>query len=127
METFLHYSLHFLFPLIVAFLFFRKNWKMTYLILMATMLVDLDHLLATPIFKADRCSIGFHYLHTYPAIAFYFFLLFFRKPFYIVGLGLLLHMCTDLLDCLFMYDRCKPCFSDAPAVGILKFISMYLK
>ena len=30
----------------------------------ATMLVDLDHLLATPLYNPDRCSLGFHPLHT---------------------------------------------------------------
>ena len=37
------------------------------------MLVDLDHLLATPIFKENRCSINFHPLHSYVAIGFYAF------------------------------------------------------
>nr|WP_255525137.1 DUF6122 family protein [Rufibacter sp. LB8] len=32
----------------VAWLFFRKNWVRVSLILVATYLVDLDHLLATP-------------------------------------------------------------------------------
>jgi hypothetical protein len=43
------------------------------------MLVDLDHLLATPIFEAGRCSINFHPLHSYIAIAVYFILLLFKK------------------------------------------------
>ena len=34
--------------------------------MMATMLVDLDHLFADPIYDPDRCSIGFHPLHQYP-------------------------------------------------------------
>lgn len=62
--TFLHYFLHLGLPLLIAWVFFRKNWKQAYLILLATMLVDLDHLLAEPIFQADRCSIGFHPLHS---------------------------------------------------------------
>lgn len=66
------------------------------------MLVDLDHLLATPIFKADRCSINFHFLHTYYAMVVYLVLLFFRKPFNIIGIGLLFHMLTDYIDCLLM-------------------------
>ena len=102
MQTFIHYFLHILFPLIIALVFFRKNWKNTYLILMATMLVDLDHLLADPIFHAGRCSINFHPLHSYYAMFFYIALLFFRKPFYILGIGLLFHMLTDYMDCLMM-------------------------
>ena len=35
------------------------------------MAVDLDHLLADPIFDPHRMSIGFHPLHSYPAIAVY--------------------------------------------------------
>lgn len=102
MQTFIHYFLHIVFPLIIAWVFFRNNWKKTYLILMATMLVDLDHLLADPIFQADRCSINFHFLHTSYAMLVYIALLFFRKPFYILGIGLLFHMLSDYIDCSMM-------------------------
>ena len=99
-QFFIHYSLHFIFPLLIAFVFFRKNWKKVYLIMLLTMIVDLDHLIANPIFQADRCSINFHPLHTYYAIAAYIILIFFRKPINIIGIGLLLHMLTDFIDCL---------------------------
>ena len=95
----LHYSLHFLLPLIIAILFFKKEWKKVYVIMMLTMLVDLDHLLADPIYQADRCSINFHPLHSYYAIALYFIMSFFRKPFNIIGIGLVLHMIADFTDC----------------------------
>ena len=100
---------------------------MVYLILLATMLVDADHLLATPVFQANRCSLGFHYLHTGYAIAAYFVLLFLRKPFNIIGIGLLLHMLADLIDCMFMFNNCKTCFSNAPAIEVLKAIANVLK
>jgi dolichol kinase len=99
-QFFIHYSLHFVFPLFIAFVFFRKNWKKVYLIMLLTMIVDLDHLLANPIYQEDRCSINFHPLHTYYAIAVYIIISFFRKPFNIIGIGLLLHMLTDFIDCL---------------------------
>ena len=102
MQTFIHYFLHIVFPFFIAYGFFRKDWKRVYLILLATMLVDLDHLLANPIFDADRCSIHYHPLHTYYAMAAYVALLFFRKPFNIIGLGLLFHMLSDWIDCLMM-------------------------
>ncbi|KAB1153443.1 hypothetical protein F7018_16550 [Tenacibaculum aiptasiae] len=102
MQTFIHYFLHFGFPFILAYVFFKKEWKKVSLILLATMLVDLDHLLATPIFAPNRCSINFHPLHTYYAMIIYVLLLFFKKPFNIIGIGLLLHMLTDYIDCLFM-------------------------
>ena len=96
----IHYSLHFILPLIITFIFFRKDWKKVYLIMILTMMVDLDHLLANPIYQADRCSINFHPLHTNYAITVYLLMTFFRKPFNIIGIGLLLHMLTDLIDCL---------------------------
>ena len=95
----LHYSLHFFLPLIIAILFFKKEWKKVYVIMLLTMIVDLDHLLANPIYQADRCSINFHPLHSYYAIALYFIMSFFRKPFNIIGIGLVLHMIADYTDC----------------------------
>ncbi|SHI30047.1 hypothetical protein SAMN05444280_1015 [Tangfeifania diversioriginum] len=126
MQQFVHYFLHLVFPLLIAFVFFRKEWKKVYLILLATMLVDLDHLLATPIFEANRCSINFHILHTYYAMGVYGLLLFFRKPFNIIGIGLLFHMLTDLIDCLWMYTNCKSCFAGSPAFELLSGISRLL-
>ena len=97
---FIHYTLHFLLPLLIAFLFFKKNWKKVYLIMLSTMIVDLDHLLANPIYQSDRCSINFHPLHSYYAIDIYIIMAYLRKPFNIIGIGLLLHMITDFCDCL---------------------------
>ena len=75
----LHYSLHFFLPLIIAILFFKKEWKKVYVIMLLTMIVDLDHLLANPIYQADRCSINFHPLHSYYAIALYLELFLYLK------------------------------------------------
>lgn len=93
------------------------------MILLATMLVDLDHLLASPIFQANRCSINFHPLHTFYAMVVYVFLLFFRRPFNIIGIGLLLHMLTDFIDCMLMYAHCKDCLSASPIFELLKTTS----
>ncbi|MFA8300661.1 MAG: DUF6122 family protein [Hyphomicrobiales bacterium] len=101
LQTIVHYSLHLLVPAIIAYIFFRKIWKKAYIILLCTMLVDLDHLFATPMFEAGRCSIGFHPLHSFYAIGAYFILLFFPKT-RIFGVGLLFHMFTDWQDCLWM-------------------------
>lgn len=95
----LHYSLHFLAPGLIAWLFYRAQWRRVWLILLATMLVDLDHLFATPIFDPNRCSIGFHPLHTIPTMGVYAVMLVFPKT-RIVGIGLLLHMVADGLDCV---------------------------
>ena len=95
-----HYSMHLLVPGLIAFAFFRRHWQKAWLIMLATMLIDLDHLLATPIFDANRCSIGFHPLHSSWAIISYFLLLFFPKT-RIIAVGLLFHMLTDFIDCRF--------------------------
>lgn len=100
-QQIIHYFLHLIFPGIVAYLFFRKNWKRAYLVMLLTMLVDLDHLLADPIFDPNRCSIGFHYLHRMPAIIIYAIMFIYPKT-RVAGLGLLMHMGTDYLDCLLM-------------------------
>ena len=94
-----HLILHAAGPGAVALLFFRPNWKRAWLIMLAAMLVDLDHLLADPIYDPNRCSIGFHPLHTYPAIAAYVVLLVPRVT-RLFALGLIIHMALDALDCV---------------------------
>jgi hypothetical protein len=101
LQSLLHYGLHFLFPALIAWAFFRNEWKKAYLIMLATMLVDLDHLLANPIFDPNRCSIGFHPLHSYYAIGIYCIMLVFPKS-RVIAIGLLLHILTDYLDCNFV-------------------------
>lgn len=96
---YLHLLLHAAVPLAVALLFFRQQWQKAFLIMMATMLVDIDHLLATPIYDPNRCSIGFHPLHQYPAIAIYLLMCIY-KPSRLIGLGLVIHMLLDAIDCL---------------------------
>ena len=97
-QTILHYSLHILAPGLIARIVFRSQWKRAWLIMIATMLIDLDHLFVTPIFDPHRCSIGFHPLHSYFAIGLYPILLFFAKT-RVIGVGLLFHMLTDFIDC----------------------------
>ena len=41
------------------------------LIMVSTMVIDLDHLLANPVYGPQRCGIGFHPLHSYLAIVVY--------------------------------------------------------
>lgn len=94
-----------------------------YFILLATMLVDVDHLFAEPIFEPNRCSINFHVLHTYYAMAIYVVLLFLKKPFNIIGCGLLMHMVTDFIDCLFIYERCKSCLVNSPAIELVDAVA----
>jgi hypothetical protein len=105
MQQFTHYFLHFGFPLIIALVFFKPNWLKVSVILLLTMLVDLDHLLATPLFDPCRCSIGFHPLHSYPAILLYIAGLFYPRT-RIVAIGLILHMATDQIDCMWNSTHC---------------------
>ena len=97
----LHYGLHFIVPVFIALYFFKDNWFKVYLILLITMLIDLDHLLADPLFDPSRCSINFHPLHSYLAGLAYCFLLFFKKT-RVWGIGLCLHLITDAIDCLWI-------------------------
>jgi hypothetical protein len=94
----LHLLLHFLTPALVSGIFFRKRKYFSYLVMMATMLVDMDHLLATPIYDSARCSIGFHPLHQPWFIAIYIVLCFYPKS-RLVGAGLVIHMVLDQMDC----------------------------
>ena len=93
-----HLALHFLVPGIIAYLAFKKLWLRAWLIMCLTMLVDLDHLMATPVYDPARCGIGFHPLHTYPAVGAYSLMLFLPQI-RLIGIGLLLHMGLDYIDC----------------------------
>ena len=94
----IHISLHLLIPAIVAGLFFRRDWKLAYLVMVSTMLVDIDHLMAKPVYDPGRCGIGFHPLHGFLPIFLYVSLCFIPKLRY-VGFGLVIHMILDSLDC----------------------------
>lgn len=94
----LHLGLHFMVPALVAGLFFRKSWQVAYLLMIVTILVDVDHLLANPIYDPDRCSIGFHPLHQPWFIVTYVVLCFVPRV-RLVGIGLSLHMLLDAIDC----------------------------
>ena len=94
----LHIAFHFLIPALVAYLIFKHKWFHYFLIMIATMLVDLDHLLANPIYDPLRCSIGFHPLHQNIAIIFYLLICLMPKIRWI-GVGLLIHMALDSIDC----------------------------
>ncbi|NOX28181.1 MAG: hypothetical protein GXP21_08385 [Gammaproteobacteria bacterium] len=82
----------------VVAVFYRKTWGVTYLLLMTGMAIDLDHLLADPIYDPGRCSIGYHPLHTLFPIIFYALLLVPLKT-RIIGIGLCIHIILDTIDC----------------------------
>jgi len=100
-RSYLHLGLHVLAPAAIAAIFFRQTFLRAWLIMISTMLVDVDHLIADPVYDPWRCSIGFHPLHQYPAIAAYGLLLIWPKL-RLIGIGLLIHMILDGLDCFWM-------------------------
>lgn len=109
MQTIVHYILHLIFPALIAYAFFKKDWKKVYLILLATMLIDLDHLFAVPLFDPMRCGIGFHPLHSFYALTVYFVMLFISRT-RIIAIGLLFHLVTDTIDCIWIFSKCEPCY-----------------
>lgn len=97
----MHYGIHFLLPIAIGLIFFKRNRMAVILVLLAGIIIDIDHLLADPVFDPDRCSIGFHPLHSYGAMAVYVLLFIFKKT-RLFGLALLIHILADSADCYLM-------------------------
>lgn len=100
-----HYGLHFIGPVFLAFLFGKGRRFKAFIVMIGTMLVDLDHIFANPVFDPNRMSIGFHPLHSYVAIAFYILMCILpykslHMPWWLraIGVGLVFHMITDWQD-----------------------------
>ena len=97
----LHIFGHAVLPFIVGWIVWREQWWRAGLIMAATMLIDVDHLLADPIYDPNRCSIGFHPLHTiWAALAYAILLIMPNWKIRAVGVGCLLHLATDGGDCI---------------------------
>ena len=113
-----HLVLHVLIPVVTARVLDPTRWRSAALLMLGTMLVDVDHLLADPIYDAQRCSIGFHPLHDIGPIAVYAAIAVvagvgyrisstrvsddesaWRVPFFLAA-GLMIHMALDGLDCV---------------------------
>ncbi|MGB5555549.1 MAG: DUF6122 family protein [Flavobacteriaceae bacterium] len=107
LRFFVHYGIHFLVPIAIGLYFFPKERRiMAISVLLAGIVIDIDHLWADPIFDPQRCSIGFHALHSYWAITIYMLLLAFDKT-RILGLALMIHIVADLADCGFILFQTK--------------------
>ncbi len=96
-----HYGIHFLLPLLIAVTAFKSQWLKAYIIMLCAFVIDLDHLLASPIFAPNRCSINFHPFHTYYALHVYVVLLIPKKT-RRFGIGLVVHILADVSDCFLM-------------------------
>ena len=97
----LHYGIHLLLPVIIGVLAYPGQRLKAVLILLSGLLIDLDHLLADPVFDPNRCSIGFHPLHSYLAIGIYAALLIPSRT-RIFGIALMIHILADSVDCLLL-------------------------
>ncbi|MEM8917603.1 MAG: DUF6122 family protein [Pseudomonadota bacterium] len=101
LQPLLHYGGHFLLPFVIARLIWRPHWRVAGLVMTATIAIDLDHLFADPIFDPERCSIGFHPLHSgWAALVYALLLIPSSWKVRAVGLGCLLHLAVDGGDCL---------------------------
>ncbi|MCV6629321.1 MAG: DUF6122 family protein [Flavobacteriaceae bacterium] len=98
MRDLVHYGIHFILPIVFAYYYYRQHFWKSAAILIGAICIDLDHLLANPIFDPNRCSIGFHPLHSDSAIAIYI-LLCLPKRTRIFGIGLIIHILADAVDC----------------------------
>jgi hypothetical protein len=92
-------------PFFIAFLL--KRLEVVYAILLATMMVDLDHF-ANQSLESIGCSIIF-ILHQLLCCWYISFTIFLKS----VEIGLF-HMLTDFFDCMIMMRDCKPCLAAAP-------------
>lgn len=84
------------------------------MVFLLTMLIDLDHMLATPIFDPHRCSIGFHPLHSFYAMPVYVAMLFVRKYYLrVIAIGILFHLFTDTIDCFWTFSGGEECYENS--------------
>jgi len=101
MRPVVHLILHVLVPYLAARLVFPDRWKRAWIVMVAAMIIDVDHLLADPLYDPDRCGIGIHPLHTQWAVLIYSVLAVIPVT-RIFGFGLLIHIALDALDCVWI-------------------------
>lgn len=100
-QPLLHISGHAVFPFVLGWIFWREHWWQAGLIMAATILIDIDHLMADPVYDPNRCSIGFHPLHTvWAGLAYLAMLTIPSWKWRAVAVGCLLHLATDTGDCV---------------------------
>lgn len=103
LQPVVHYGGHWIAPFAIAALIWRERWWQAGLVIAAANLIDLDHLLADPIFDPDRCSIGFHLLHGWEAATAYALMLLVPRWWVrAFAIGALWHLAVDYGDCQWM-------------------------
>ncbi|MGO2294411.1 DUF6122 family protein [Psychroflexus halocasei] len=104
LQALIHYGMHFGVIYFFALKFKHADFSVfkIYLIFLSTMLIDIDHLWATPIFQANRCSFGYHTFHSLYAFLIYILIYFLTKSSWLklISFGLIFHLITDEVDCL---------------------------
>src|SRR5690606_5267486 len=93
-----HMFLHVAVPVLVAAIFYRKHFSSSALNMLGGIVIDVDHLFATPILDPGRCSVGFHLLHSYWLIPVYVALALHPRS-RLAGLGLVIHIILDASAC----------------------------
>ena len=96
-----HVLLHVGLPWVAACTLGRAAKLRNFALMLAGNLIDLDHLLADVVYDPHRCSLGFHPLHSLPAVAAFVLLVVLKRTRFL-GLGLLIHLAIDALDCGWM-------------------------
>lgn len=97
----IHYGLHLGIPLMLAVGWYPRKALPAFLWMLAGWSIDLDHLLANPVFDPTRCSPGFHILHSLPFTGLYFILAAYPRTRWF-GLGLMAHLIADAADCILL-------------------------
>ena len=109
-----HLAGHTLLPIAISYAGYGSLWKSSAKIMIASNIVDVDHLSAKPIYNPNRCSLEFHPLHSLPMMGLYSAMLFIDET-QELGVGLLTHMAVDYVDCINTKER----------LGILKYPKLY--
>src|SRR3989338_8300355 len=95
----------------IFYLFFKsfrnKNeFKRMVLWFSASNLIDIDHLLANPIYDPLRCGINFHPLHSWFMLPIYIAGLFHKKTRFL-SIGILFHLFLDGVDCVLIANNLR--------------------
>ncbi|NCP71995.1 hypothetical protein GW835_01210 [archaeon] len=81
----------------------KKSFLYLCLSVFGSNLIDIDHLLATPIYDPTRCSINFHPLHSWYTMPLWVLGLLQNNKFIrYFSLGVLLHLWLDWISCLLL-------------------------
>ncbi len=101
LQPLLHYGGHWIVPFGIAAVLWHPHWVRAGAVIAGANIIDLDHLLASPMFDPARCSIGFHLLHGWEATLAYTAMLavpkWWARAF---SIGALWHLAVDYGDCL---------------------------